>query len=162
MAPIHKAALTGIDDEQDDDDCEASERRPGKVGGIQPSAAIGQARQQQRYADPAFGEGQDEGKRRDRQGRQQVGLGNDERDAEEGDHGANAADRKPRCVTREFGAHPVGSVTIGLAIDLHRAAGQAEHRQRNGDEGKVIIEHDAEEAGDEDLIGQSSRRQQED
>ena len=155
-------ALTGSTTQQDDDDAETSERRPGKVGGIEPSAAIGQARQQQRYADAALGEGQDKGKRRNRQGRQQVGLRNDERDAEEGDHGANAADREPRCVTREFDAHPLGSVAIGLAVDLHRAAGQAKHRQRNGDEGKVIIEHDAEEAGDEDLIGQSRRRQQED
>src|ERR1700679_2438384 len=50
----------GIDDEQQEDDAEASERGPCKVGRVEPSSAIGQTRQQQRYADAAFGEGADE------------------------------------------------------------------------------------------------------
>ena len=45
----------GIDDKQDEDDPEASKRRAGEVGRIEPSSAIGQAGQQQRDADAAFG-----------------------------------------------------------------------------------------------------------
>src|SRR5882724_10686179 len=44
-----------IDDEQYEDNPEASERRSCKVGRIEPTAAIGQARQQKRYADATFG-----------------------------------------------------------------------------------------------------------
>ena len=62
----------------------------------------------------------------------------------------------------EFHADPFGSVAVGFAVDLHRAAGQPEHRQRNRREREMIIQHDAEEASDQDLVGQRGGGQYED
>jgi hypothetical protein len=119
----------GIDDEQYEDDPEATERRPCKVGRIKPSAAIRQASQQKRYADATFGKRPYEGDRRDRQRHLHVVLGNYERHAEEGNHCANAGDREPRGVACEFQPHPFWSVAVRLVVDLHRPASKPEHRK---------------------------------
>src|ERR1700722_9881256 len=44
-----------IDDEQQEDDPETAQCRAREIGRIEPSAAIGQARQQKCYANAAFG-----------------------------------------------------------------------------------------------------------
>jgi hypothetical protein len=116
-----------IDDEQYEDDPEASERRPGKVGRIQPSSAIWQAGQQQRYADAALGKGPDEGDRRDRQGHHHVICGDHQRHTQESNHCAGTGDREPRCVRCEFRSHPFGSVAGRFVVDFHRAARKPEH-----------------------------------
>ena len=64
------------------------------------------------------------------------------------------ADREPRCVAGEFDADPFGRVAVGVVVDLHRPARKSEHRQRNGGKCKMVIQHDAEEARDQDLVGQ--------
>jgi hypothetical protein len=52
-------------------------------------------------------------------------------------------------------------VALGIVVDLHRAARQAEHGQRNGGEGEVVIQHHAEEARDQDLERQGGASQHE-
>ena len=150
-----------IDREQQEDDAETSKRRARKVGGVEPAAAIGQTRQQQRDADAAFGEGADEGDCYDRQRHQYVVAGDDERHAQEGDHGADARDREPRRVACELHSHSLGRVAGRLAVDLHRAARQSEHGKRDRGECEMIIQHDAEEAGDQYLVGQRGAGQHE-
>ena len=68
---------------------------------------------------------------------------------------------KPRCVAREFDADAFGRVAVGFVVDLHRAAGQPEHRQRNRGKCKMVIQHHAEEARDQDLVGQRGGGQHE-
>ena len=174
-APHHHPARTGgkgsdpergahgIDDEQYEDDAEASERRPGEVGRIEPSAAVGQARQQQRDADAAFGERHDEGDRRRPPAPSARSLLGHHAAARTGSTiiAPTPDDREPRGVAREFHSDPFGSVAGRVVVDLHRAAGQPEHRERNRGERKMIIQHDAEEARYQDLVGQRGGGQDE-
>src|SRR5439155_24903784 len=47
------------------------------------------------------------------------------------------------------------------AVDLHRSAGQPEHGERNGSEREMIVEHHAEEARYQYLVGERCGRQHE-
>ena len=85
-----KGGAHRIDGEQYEDDPEASERGACKVGRVKPSAAIGQARQQQRDADAAFGERDDKGEGRERQRHRHMVRRDHQRHAQEGDHRADA------------------------------------------------------------------------
>ena len=110
---------------------------------------------------PLSVKGHDEGEGRERQRHRHVVRRDHQRHAQEDDHRTDARYREPRCVTREFNAYAFGSVAIGLAVHLHRTARQPEHGQRDGGEGKMIIKHDAEETGDQDLVGQRGAGQHE-
>ena len=151
----------GIDHQQHEDDAEASERCTGEVGGVEPAAAVGHARQQQRDADAAFGQRDHEGDGRGQQRQPQIFQRHQHRRAQKADHGADAGDGKPGGVAREFGSDAFGRIADGVVVDLHRAAGQPEHRQRNRREREMVIQHHAEEARDQDLVGQRDRSQYE-
>ena len=116
-----------IDNEQDEDNPEATQRRAQQVGRIKPSPAIRQTRQQQRDAHAAFGKRKNERQRRNGQNDRHIVHRRDERQAQEDDHGADAGDGEPRGVAREFHANPLGRIALRLAVDLHRSARQPKH-----------------------------------
>ena len=151
----------GIDHQQHEDDAQASDRGTGQVSRVEPATAVGHARQQQRDADAAFGQRDHEGNGGSQQRQPQMLDGDQYRCAQKADHGADAGDGEPGGVAREFRSDAFGGVAGGVVVNLHRAAGQSEHRQRNRRERKMVIQHYAEEARDQDLVGQRDRCQYE-
>ena len=151
-----------VDQQENKDHAEASDRRAHEVGGIEPPAAERQPRQEERDADAAFGEGSHERDSGQRQNDRHQGRRCHQRTAQKGNHGADAAEREPARMPSEFSCDALRCVAVGLAVHLHRPARQPEHGERNRSEGEVVIQHHAEEARDQDLVGKRGRRQHED
>jgi hypothetical protein len=56
-------------------------------------------------------------------------------------------------VVCELGSHIFGRIAIRLVENLHRASGHAEHGKRNRAKREMLVQHHAEKAGYQYLIG---------
>jgi hypothetical protein len=151
-----------VGDPQQHHQREAAERGPAEVDRVEPRCLRREARQRQRHADAAGGERDRDHGAREGDGRNRFeGAVRGQRQREVHDEAADDGEREDEGGEGELPVDARGSEQLGAQIHGDRADRHAEHGDRDRQEGEVVPDGHAEDAGQQDLVGERGQGDEE-